>query len=186
LTPQISRRIGIQYLRQIVQNSSKLPFKPEFNNTLFVHIRSGDIFDFPPSHSGYIQPPYDYYRFIFSMETDKRIVVLYEDDKNPVVNALQQNYPNILFYSLPILETIYVFLNAKYIVLGNGTFIPAILCMNNVCKKIYNTDIIFYSKSIWDKTCENSCFVHLPKYINKWENTTEQREFMITYKGAHL
>lgn len=176
LSPHDRLRIAQQYLKPILSCSSELPFLPDFETTLFVHIRSGDLFRNHSPHSSYIQPPLDYYTYIFSRECDKNVVVLYEDDGNPVVNALKVSNPTYAFYSLPIEETFYIFLHAKYIVMGYGTFVPGILCMNDS----YHT---LYCPGNFQAGVPNCISVPLPDYIQKWENTEEQRSFMLTYNG---
>jgi len=171
------RRIALEYLRPIVLSSQNIPFQPNYDNTLFVHIRSGDIFRGSSPHPNYVQPPIDYYRYVFSIEEGKDIVVLYEDDGNPVVNSLRGIYPNIQFYSLPLYETIHIFMCAKYIVSGFGTFIPSITSMNDVYQRLYHPGNL-------ETRVPNSIAIRLPGYIQEWKNTEEQRRFMITYTGA--
>lgn len=186
MTEQNSRRIALQYLKPIIKYAYNIPFEPDFENSLFVHIRSGDIFSNPTPNNWYTQPPYDYYKLIFSLETDKQIVVLYEDELNPVVKRLKENYPQAKFYSLTFLTTICIFLNAKHVVVGNGTFIPAVLCMNDSYITAYSPNVIPFLNNIWTTEHGKCRHVKLPNYITEWKNTEEQRKFMLTYTGAYI
>lgn len=175
-----NNRIALEYIRPILRLSSDLPFQPDFDNTLFIHIRSGDLFRGGGSHGAYAQPPLDYYTRILSLEKEKTVVVLYEDTGNPVVQALQVAFPHIQLYSLPLYETIYVFVHAKYVVSGVGSFIPMILSMNGVYTKLYLPDLNNTGLTNTDKCT----YIRVPNYITVWQNTAEQRNLMLSYVGA--
>lgn len=181
MTETDRNRIACTYLKPILKHVQPSSFLPDYENTLFVHIRSGDVFS-EKIHAAYIQPPVDYYRLIFSLEKSKQIVVIYEDEKNPVVNVLREQYPHILFYTLPLLETISVFLHAKYAAIGFGTFIPSILSMNMNCEKVYSMKK--YCPIPWKNS--KCVYVRLPRYLTSWVNTEENRTAMVTYKGARV
>jgi len=167
------QRIARKYLLPILKYY-KLPtrFEDYYTSALFVHIRSGDLFKNKVVHPDYTQPPLAYYTKIFSMEQDRKILVFYEDDANPVVNALKKLYPSAEFYSVPLVVLITIFMNAQHIVNNVGTLIQSIVCFNTNVKKIYSTSKIIPNKTI---------LIDLPNYIRIWKNTEEQRSMMLTY-----
>jgi hypothetical protein len=130
-------------------------------------------------HPGYAQPPLDYYVKIFGMHPEKAQFVFYEDDKNPVVNQLKHLYPLATFGTVSQAKIIGIFMNAEHIVSGNGTFLNAIILFNNNLKAYY------YPSNIPRRS---GCYfgVGLPNYITTWQNTEEQRRFMLEYKSALL
>jgi len=175
------QRIASQYLLPILEYAP--PVNVDFDNTLFIHIRSGDIFSEARPHCLYAQPPLDYYKKIIEANAQKKLFVVYEDDANPVVNALKECYPSGNFVSLPLNETIGVFIKAKYIVSGFGTFIYSILLMNTGFQTIYAPRSMkkeYYQDDVRAK------YIDLPGYITRWKNTEEQRAIMLTYNSANI
>jgi len=167
------QRIATKYLLPILKYyKQETRFEDYYTSALFVHIRSGDLFKNEVVHPDYTQPPLAYYTKIFAMEQDRKILVFYEDDANPVVNALKKLYPSAEFYSVPLVVLITIFMNAQYIVNNVGTLIQSIVCFNTNVKKIYSTVEIIPDKTI---------IIDLPNYITTWKNTEEQRSMMLIY-----
>lgn len=174
------QRIATQYLLPILA-SSPPPDTIDFENTLCIHIRSGDLFSDPKPHCLYAQPPLDYYTKIIATHPEKKVYVVYEDDANPVVNALRGVCPSGTFASLSLPETIGVFLKANYIVCGFGTFIYSIATMNKVFQTIY---VPLSMKKEYYKSEPRVVYYDLPGYITRWKNTEEQRNIMLIYNGS--
>ena len=66
---------------------------PDSKNKMYdfgMHIRGGDIFS-NSAHKLYVQPPLSYYTGIICDNKDKNIIVVSQDNKNPVVAALKKN-----------------------------------------------------------------------------------------------
>lgn len=177
-------RIAVRYLKPHLIHaplSIGHPFDPD--KTLVIHIRGGDIFRSRP-HPLYTQPPLDMYRQIMLRHADTRRIVLYEDDKNPVVDALKNEYPDASFLSLPLDLTIGALIEAKYIVSSFGTFVRSILLFNPDFKKVYCVE----QMQGWFGGGEREHIARLPGYMKhgEWKNIPEQRERMLTYTGAVL
>jgi hypothetical protein len=174
------QRIASQYLLPILEYVP--PHESiDFDNTLCIHIRSGDLFSDPKPHCLYAQPPLDYYTKIIAMNPEKKVYVVYEDDANPVVNALREICPFGTFVSLSLPETIGVFLHAKYIVCGFGTFIYSIATMNKLFQTMY---VPLSMKKEHYQADPRVVYCDLPGYIARWKNTEEQRNIMLTYNGS--
>lgn len=156
------------------------------NYDIGIHIRSGDIFNhINKSHCLYLQPPFYYYKKIIDENSTKKIILVYEDNKNPVVNKLKEycnNKENIKFQSSTLLNDIITLSNVKTLVFSNGTFnlIPYIL--SNTIKNIIVPEYIKNNK--WFNFDEIECtFINLPNYIqfNTWKNSIEQQKIMVEY-----
>ena len=171
------QRVALHYLLPILKYSKEpISLEQYYASGLFIHIRSGDIFDTSTSvHPEYIQPPLDFYKKIIDIHPSRKIIILYEDTKNPVVNVLKSLYPTALFYSLDLPTTISVFMNSRHIVCGTGTFISSILYFNTSIDSVYSTVDIVPGKTK---------LIQLPNYITEWNNTAEQRKTMIEYSEA--
>lgn len=170
-------------------------YKPYYSNSLFVHIRSGDIFSDNWVSPCYVQPPLEYYVKIFELpeNKDKHLYVFAEDRKNPVVDGLSKLYPNISIVSLDIKDIIGIFMKAKYVVSGNGTFILSILMFNTNLEVQYTTGAggnsgggIPYLQYFLKRKRPKTVLAKLPNYIKVWKNTNKQRNIMLTYSGIIL
>lgn len=75
----------------LINNINKLP-----ENDIVIHIRSGDIFSSNP-HPGYIPPPLSYYTKEIDKCKYKKIHIICEDTKNPVVNELRKLYKKAVY-----------------------------------------------------------------------------------------
>ena len=152
-----------------------------------IHIRAGDIFNIiGNTHSKYLQPPLYFYEKIISENISKNIVIVYENNSNPVVNKLitkYKNIKNITFQSSSIINDIYTLSNCKQLVVSNGTFWLVPYFNSNIIENIIIAD--YMKENHWFKFDEDTSFteIKLPNYMNGeiWKNTIIQREHMINY-----
>lgn len=109
-------------------------------NTIVIHIRSGDIFD--DGHPYYIQNPLNYYLELISIY-DKAIVVSSQPFNNPVIAYLIDN-PKVEIQSSTIEEDFNILTNAKNLATsGVGTFaIAAAMCSKKI-ENLYYSDLFF-------------------------------------------
>lgn len=149
-----------------------------YNNTLFIHIRGGDIFNQSP-HSFYPQPPLIFYEKIIEENNYKNILLISEDRKNPCVNFLLSKYKNITFNTNDLLTDTHMLLNAEHLIASNSTFIYIIILLSKKIKKVYynnflpnlkikNVNIITYS------------FNDYIKY-GEWKNDQTQIKLMLEF-----
>jgi len=138
------------------------------DDTIVIHIRSGDIFNNNP-HPGYIPPPLSYYVNILNNNTYNKIIIIAEDTKNPVIDALLKLYPNSYYNKNSLEDDIKIILGATHIIKSIGTFIPSLLMLSNNINKIYSTSM-YHNELI-------NYYLH-----NKpWKNTKEQRDLIMSY-----
>ncbi len=159
--------------------------------TLFIHIRGGDVFS-PRPHTGYVQPPLVYYKRIIAEGSFDRVVVVSEDKRNPCVNALLE-LPNTIFQSGSLAEDLLFLSSAVYLAVGHGSFgilayflasdktqmyVPEYACSPAPLAKEHM--FIISDTSAQE---EYICMIPLPNYIRigEWNNTPEQRRFMLEY-----
>ena len=148
--------------------------------TLCIHVRSGDIFHETP-HQDYMPPPLDFYRKSIQSQAWENILVLYQDDKNPVVQALQKEFPTAFFSSLSLEKTISVLLEAEYIVGSIGSFVTIVLLFNTVYKEFYLPE--YATKGLERMICpEKRNVISVPNYVEPWENSALQRKRILEYQ----
>lgn len=160
------------------------------NNDIYdigIHIRSGDLFqNIGNTHSKYLQPPLYFYEKIISENKSKKIVIVYENNKNPVVNKLIDKYKqcdNIIFQSSNIINDIYTLSNCNQLVISNGTFWLIPYFESNIIENIIIAD--YMKNNHWFIFDDNTNYyeIKLPNYMNGqvWKNTLEQQKTMLTY-----
>ena len=154
------------------------------NNELVIHIRSGDVYSDNPN-SGWVQPPLSFYKKVIDSYNWRQIYIICEDTKSPILNHLVKLYPNIIFKQQSLEEDIQYVINCQNICFGYGSFVPALLLLND------NIDTIFYPeycyRGILDLCAyKKSVKYQLNNYINvgEWKNTKEQKDCMLQYEGV--
>ena len=154
------------------------------DNILHIHIRAGDVFQGNGAHPAYIQPPLKYYKDIIESKNWKKIIVVYQDNGNPCVNALKKmNYENIIFESNSLEKDLNIFSQANNLVIGFGTFGLLLYFINDNLKHIYIPKYVIdeLPKGSWGDVTLN--IIELPNYIKcgEWKNTIEQKNIMLNY-----
>jgi len=134
---------------------------------LVIHIRSGDIMSSNP-HPGYVPLPLYYYKHIIDSASYKKIILVCEDKKNPVVDKLLTLYPNCQHTIQSLDEDIKIILGATNIVCGVGTFVTQLT-------KLANHKQLIIKPSLEKEMSEY--------YIKNrpWKHTEEQRKLIVDY-----
>lgn len=183
--------LDLIYLKQLF--NKYIYFNIENNNLknydivdISIHIRSGDIFNvINKSHKLYLQPPLYFYKKIIDENIYKKIKIIYENLKNPVIQILINHYKdknNIIFKSSNVIDDIISLSNSKKIVFSNGTFCLIPFIISTTIEKIIFPD--YMKNNIWYKINNNiSEFIDLPNYMKEqtWCNSLFQRNIMINY-----
>lgn len=154
----------------------------KINTTLFIHIRSGDIFE-TDIHPAYVQPPYSFYKFILENNKFQQIVIVSCDKKNPCTQKLLDNYPHIIFLcSDNQMDDVSILMQARHFVCGFGTFGYTIAYLN---RNIQNVFIPDYCKNFFDHTITQFKVnkLKITNYIRvgNWTASKEQLELMINH-----
>ena len=157
------------------------------DDTLVIHIRSGDIFDQNvPNPERYVPNPYYFYSTLLE-SFEKAIVVTEDDNHNPIVEQLSY-HRKVTIQRGTVAEDFATLLGAKHVAnSGVGTFaVAAALCSRNI-QKFYCTNLHITEHLNWKMLLGGDIEVNmldLPDYIKpgEWENTDEQRQLLFSYK----
>lgn len=163
------------------------------DDDLVIHIRSGDIFSTSAVHSGYAQPPLAYYKKVIDYAQPKRVIIVYEDTKNPCIEALQKYLSEkwIIYknFSEELGPSIALLLDAKNICSWRGSFVREIIYLSPKIKKngyFYK----YFDITLHPRLCAQFEKIYSLKEKNEdyrnnvlrnWKNTDEQRKKMIEY-----
>ncbi len=162
--------------------------EPLGEQDLVIHIRSGDVFQKNP-HSGYGQPPLSFYKKIVELPIWHSISLVFEDKSNPIIDPLidfaKQRCSRVEEVSGDIRSDIEYLLRAKTLVVGGGTFLPAIAAMSRNLTTVYS----FLGNFVTWGNPNISCTIVGDKQdvysseilSNNWQNTESQRKLMLEY-----
>lgn len=108
------------------------------DDTLVIHIRSGDIFN-PGAHSFYVQPPFAFYKKVVEDFAFKKLHILTESDmRNPCIHLLQTEYPNVKIQASSLAQDVSVILQAKHFLCNShGTFGHMLALVSDKLEHLY-------------------------------------------------
>lgn len=160
---------------------------PLGDDTIVIHIRSGDVFDQGTTNpSQYTPNPFDFYNKLLA-KFDKALVVTEPDSHNPIIDELRKN-PKVTVQSKSVEEDFATLMAAKNLAnSGVGTFcMAAALCSSNL-KNFYATDLhltehlnylmLEYADDV------RLHVTNLKEYLKpgEWTNNEEQRKLIMEY-----
>lgn len=160
----------------------KIDDKITHQDELVIHIRSGDVFSKNP-HRGWVQPPFCFYKEVIDSRNWKSIYIICEDEKSPILSKILKYNEKIIFKIQNLDEDISYILGAKNICFGFGTFVPALLLMNNCVQELFYPEYCFrYPLNILEKNIKHNTY-KLFDYIKvgDWANTEKQRKIMLDF-----
>lgn len=189
----IKPEIKIFFLQnEIIKNLPKFEIS---SDNLYIHIRSGDIFNVLP-HSPYAQPPLCFYERILDNFKYRKVYLISQDKSNPVINKLINKYKRYIIYKeSSIKDDISKLINAYNIVCSISSFLNSIIQLNknlrilyefNIYKMIekirqYHYDLYkFPQKNFTILRMEASYLYESIMYI--WKNNKKQKKLMNKYK----
>ena len=157
---------------------------------LYIHIRSGDIF-YNCLHPDYAQPPLCFYEFIINNYKFRKIFIVAENKKNPVINALLDKYENIEFLHKGFVGDISYIINAHNLVLSMSSFSYVIARLSKNLKNVFSYDMIIKEekdKFLIDDDKNEEKFIEIKMKASDeykarmypWRNTKEQLELMLS------
>jgi hypothetical protein len=154
------------------------------DDVLVVHIRSGDLYThFPNTHP---QNPLSYYLELYKLFEGK-VIFIAEDDKNPIVQVLQQYKLDIRIWWIE--DTYTLLLRTKNLATsGAGSFaISSAFCSKNL-KNFYCTDL-FIDHSLNPMMLKEQLNVFMTdvsgnKYfrVGEWNSAKDNIETILNYK----
>lgn len=159
------------------------------NNTLVLHIRSGDIFSGKNVHHGYGQPPCQYYKDIMKFAKWSKIILIAEDYGNPCVRIIQKEGAKFQINSLH--QDLSVLLNAPNIGFSKGTFGMPILRFSKTIQTAFFFDQSDnFIRNICSQFPTSICFNCIPTLQYKrdildfWYNNQSQLRIMISSQSC--
>lgn len=178
------RRVCLEYIRP----NFKFDIGESLGeDTIVIHIRSGDIFsqEHTSPHDYCPNPLYYYLQLVEAY--DKIIVVTEPDNYNPIIDELRK-IENVTIQSSSVENDFATLMRAKNIASsGTGTFaVAAALCSENIenfyCSNLYmrghlNPEMLIDHMQVHQMELKN--FLQL----NTWVNNQEQRQFLLEYIG---
>ena len=105
------------------------------DDTLIIHMRSGDIFTNCP-HPKYIPPPLEFYIKIINKKEYKNYIICTQNGRNPCLKPLEK-MENVKWSGGQLLKDIKLIMGAKHLVFGVGSFVPSLLMLSKKIQKIY-------------------------------------------------
>lgn len=169
---------------------------PLHESSLYIHLRSGDIFKKTPPHRDYGQPPLAFYTKIIRSQPWRKVHLVFEDQFNPVIPALQSflSEAGILYetHSGDIRHDIEVLLRAKNLVIARGTFIYPILCISQYIDQVFYFEVDEHS--LWGlqnspirfHKCTDLGDTYRRTILTEWKNNAEQNALMLDYPESHI
>lgn len=177
-------------LKTYVFPKLKLTRKKIDDDTLVVHIRSGDIFcGGNPWGKNYIQNPLSFYEKIIT-NFSKILIVTEPDNCNPIVEHLSKKN-NVSIQSSNICDDFSTLISAKNLALsGVGTFGAAASILSPNLKNLYVSNLYLEEHLNYKMIKTEDINIHVHELKNyelsiekcNWFCTQEQKEYLLNYK----
>lgn len=169
--------------------------KPLPARTLVIHIRSGDAFSVGP-HRSLGQPPLAFYTAVIERLKPTNVVLVFEDDKNPVVGALLRWLGEVKIefdiQSANFAADLAVLLSARTLITARGTLGDAVELVSPNLQRIAtfgkkSQSRFPQSKSVkrlkvWDPAGTYSS----ANLMSNWRNTPQQRSLLLDFQPDQL
>jgi len=187
-----TRTVAKQAVRELF--SGLQPRGDLSDSTLAIHVRSGDIY-FRERVGNWGQPPVAYYERIIREGRWERVLVVCEDKESPVLRPIEALCDDLgikhIFQSTTLAEDLAVLVGAKNLVVGRGTFAPAVVLLNPVLERIFFFEDRFDSKFLDQSTKVIRVVDQAGDYREnvlqgKWVNSPAQRQLMVDYPASAL
>lgn len=129
---------------EILKNLPKVKIQ---SDSLYIHIRSGDIFTTHIS-STYAQPPLCFYEKIINNNKFKNIYIIAKDRENVVIDSLIGKHKNIVYNINNLEYDISLLSHAYKLVLSVSSFSLSSVKLNDNLKDLWEYDIMRISEKI--------------------------------------
>ena len=172
---------------EILKNLPLVYIHPD---SLYIHIRGGDIWNINP-HPALGQPPLCYYEKIINNNNFKNIYIISNDKSNLIINALMNKHENIIHNMNNFQYDISLLSHAYNIAISISTFAISSIKLNDNLKNLWEYDMLRFSEKIYFLhhhfyTFEIKYKIHTMRpsdtYLSKmffWNNSPEQKRLML-------
>lgn len=166
----------------------------QVNRELTIHIRGGDVFSRNPEEM-YGQPPWAFYQRVLESQRWERVVVVSEDDRNPVVDHIAQwclqNGIRPVNAGGSFSSAVEAISMGRNLVSATGTFLPAITYLSGGERVLYQFHVApspFVCNRITTVKVVRDRSEHYVKSVmsNNWENSESQKILMVSYPLENL
>ena len=197
-------RLFSGYERQSWMDRHVLPLLPgEFSaghpavsdDSITVHFRAGDIFS-GPVHPGYGQPPLEYYKLATDKSGARRVIVVYQDLGNPMVEPfidyLRSSGREVVTQSSDLRSDLLLLFNSRELVSGRGSFLWSMHALSRKLRRFWYFHWPFDASPFARQDVVTNCISdERGEYMKSilwgnWGNTDEQRNLMLTYPADAL
>lgn len=151
---------------------------------LYIYIRSDDIFVKHP-HKDYSQPPLCFYRKILKNYKFNNIYIIAKNKKNPNINLLLNQFPNIIFNKNQLKIDLSYLCKAYNIVGGPSTLFFSVLQINSNIKFLWDFDFGHHNENRTNELEKllNSFYIPKKKYtIHRMMSTIYYKKEMLDWK----
>lgn len=184
------------------------------DETLVIHIRSGDVFVDDPKTivNSYVQPPTSYYSEIIDKFNFRDVVIVSEKDlKNPCINQLMKLIPNIRIQTSDLISDMSTIISARNLIVGVSTFSLCLGLASDKLKRLFipqfdSTNKFYYLRGpfsnniyryFYDPHFSSSHLrdLDIEAYLIKissytlmgdWRNSEQQRKLMVEHSRDHI
>jgi len=174
---------------------SNLPTPVQYpESSLGIHIRSGDVF-VRKNLGNWGQPPLAFYKTVISSRSWRDVTIVSEDLSNPVIGPLisylRESKISFAFQSGSLAEDLGHLLGFRNLVVGRGTFGPAVVALSPNVDTVYFFEDRF-SPSIPNKVerlfrvSDNLGDYRRSVLSGNWKNEADQKKLMVTYDTSAL
>ena len=178
-------RLSLSKMKEIFRKYFKFNHTiPQLPYDIGIHIRSGDIFEMKNSHCQYMQPPLWFYKKIIEKNLDKSIVIIFENESNPIIGKLRELYKyKVCFQSSSLVNDIVTLASCKTLVFSNGTFCIVPYVVSDAIEHVIYPDFMQTDYNKWFKFDEENEKIDIPNYIDpySWKYSPEQKEILLNY-----
>ena len=165
-----------------------LPKMNTSKNELFIHVRSGNIFN-SYIHHLYSQPPLCFYKRVLINFNElllnfTNIYLIAQDNNNPVINELIKKYPSIKNTRSSMKEDIALLINAYNIVCSISSFLSSILQLNYNFEYLWDYNIYRNEEKIRHFHYDFNELPHNNFTIFRMEPSKKYKEKMYEWKSS--
>lgn len=145
---EATRRLSFKYRYDCMQEHIKPLFEPSSKHeplgedTLAIHVRSGDIFQPDGSNQKYGQPPLSWYEMLIERCGYQDVVVVtqtkfHNGGPNPVIPEIKKRWPHVPILSDEVEVDFHTLRNARHLALSGSTFAVAAAMLNTRLTRLH-------------------------------------------------
>lgn len=181
-------------LREATGVQELLTTSNQTDRELTIHVRGGDVFSEGPEEM-YGQPPWAFYLRVLESQRWERVVVVSEDDRNPVVALIEkwclQNDVKSVNAGGSFSSAVEAISRGRNLVSATGTFLPAIAYLSGGERVLFQFHVkpspFVCSKNTTVKVVKDRSEHYVKSVMShNWENSEPQKILMVSYPLENL